>query len=120
MLAAMLVNGENKVPSIYNRQHVGYRKKRGAKPREQERPVEAAKMKVNTRSYKQIYKKSCVVTDCVPQRRFAPVDVESEPEDVGQPSGVVSGKASGGRRKQVAERKVRNTPRKSFGPSEKY
>ena len=54
MLAAMLVNGENKVPSIYNRQHVGYRKKRGAKPREQERPVEAAKMKVDTRTHKYI------------------------------------------------------------------
>jgi hypothetical protein len=54
MLAAMLVNGVNKVPAIYNRQHVGYRKKRGAKPREQERPVEAAKMKVDTRTHKYI------------------------------------------------------------------
>ena len=42
------------------------------------------------------------------------MDVESEPQDVGQPSGVVTGKASGGRRKQNAERKVSNILRKSL------
>jgi hypothetical protein len=46
MLAAMVVNGENRVPSIYNRQHLHYRKKRGAKKREEEKPSEVTKMKV--------------------------------------------------------------------------
>jgi hypothetical protein len=55
MLAAMVVNGDNKVPSIYNRQHLHYRKKRGAKRREEERPAEAPKMKVELYKYLLIY-----------------------------------------------------------------
>jgi hypothetical protein len=57
----------------------------------------------------------------VVQRRFAPLDSESEKEDIEEPAVAERGKGPGGRHKKAATRKVRIKSRKSLvGVSEKF